>query len=58
MPETDNAVFMLGKSIQLMSEAELVVFANNWEEARGCMIEYETAKRYNIPHIYLCDFNG
>ena len=37
---------LLGRSIRLMAQADLVVFVGNWGRARGCMIEYETAVRY------------
>lgn len=36
----------LAKSIELMNEADLVLFMPNWEKARGCIIEHEIALRY------------
>ncbi len=41
----------LGKSIQLLSEADYVFFAKGWKEARGCHIEHECAERYGINII-------
>ena len=47
-----NSIDSLGKSISLMGEADLVVFAPGWENARGCRIEHEVAKEYGIPISY------
>ena len=47
-----NSTDSLGKSISLMSDADLVVFAPGWENARGCRIEHEVAKEYGIPIAY------
>lgn len=41
-----SPIYYLGKSIELMSEANIVIFAEDWENARGCRIEYEVAKQY------------
>lgn len=42
------ALCFLGRSIQLMSFADVVVFAEGWEHARGCAIERMAAKTYGI----------
>ena len=47
-----NFTDSLIKSISLMSEADLVVFAPGWEDARGCRIEHAVAKEYKIPISY------
>ena len=47
-----NSIDSLGKSISLMGEADLVVFAPGWENARGCRIEHEVAKKYGIQIAY------
>lgn len=41
----------LGRSISLMSAADLVVFADSWMSAGGCLVEQLTAKLYKIPYI-------
>lgn len=41
----------LGVSISVMSSADLVVFAPNWSDARGCMIERECCRLYGIKTI-------
>ena len=41
----------LGVSISVMSTADLVVFAPNWSDARGCMIEHECCHLYGVESI-------
>lgn len=43
-----HPLYCLGMSIQLLSAAEVAVFAEGWEEARGCRIEHECALQYGI----------
>ena len=42
------ALVHLGRSIQMMAEADVAYFAKGWEEARGCKIENECAIAYGI----------
>lgn len=44
----DNATSLqyLAKSIEIMNEADIVLFMPNWEKARGCIIEHEVALKY------------
>ena len=44
-------VWYLGKSIQLLSRADIVYFGSDWRNARGCKIEYEIANVYGIEVI-------
>ena len=44
--ECDMAMYLLAKSIETMSKVDAVVFMKGWQEARGCRIEYQTAKDY------------
>ncbi len=41
----------LSESIKLLSEADIAVFAKDWESARGCKIEHECAIEYGIEVI-------
>ena len=50
-PYGANPLWYLGKSIELMSEADAVFFAKGWEGARGCRIEYTCAIEYGITVI-------
>lgn len=49
------AMYYLAKSIEAMSEADIVIFANGWEETRGCRIEFEIAKQYGKEIAILGD---
>lgn len=44
-------VWYLGKSIQLLSQADLAYFGEGWKNARGCIIEHEVAVKYGINII-------
>ena len=44
-------LWYLGKSIQLLSQADIVYFGSDWRNARGCKIEYEIANAYGIKTI-------
>lgn len=47
------ALFKLGQSVSCMAEADLVVMAKGWQNARGCRLEYEVAKAYKKPILVL-----
>lgn len=46
-----EAVWYLGKSIQLLAEANYMACVSEPYEWSGCEIEYMTARRYGIPMI-------
>lgn len=46
----------LGRSIEVLAKADLAVFMDGWENARGCRIEHQTAKDYGIPTLELNGF--
>ena len=46
-------ILLLAKSLEAMSKADIVIFADGWQNARGCMIEYEVACAYDKPIIEL-----
>lgn len=48
-------LYLLGQSIQLLSAADVAIFAPGWEEARGCRIEHECAIQYGIRIVDLSD---
>lgn len=41
-------VWWLGKSLLKLSEADVAVFGDNWQNSRGCIIEHEVCERYGI----------
>lgn len=51
-PESKKeALFKLGKSLQMLAEADIAVFTKGWEDARGCKIENQAAISYGIDVI-------
>ena len=50
-PVDAKPLWFLGKSIELLSTADVAYFAKGWETARGCRIENECAIAYGIDVI-------
>lgn len=44
-------LWFLGKSLELLSTADIAYFAKGWEDARGCRIENQCAIEYGIEVI-------
>lgn len=49
--DSKQGLYYLGKSIQAMAEADAVLLLPNWEKGRGCKIEYECAKAYELEIV-------
>lgn len=47
-PAEAKPLWFLGKSLQLLADADVVYFASGWETARGCIIEHTCALEYGI----------
>lgn len=50
-PADAKPLWYLGKSLELLSTADVAYFAKGWEEARGCRIENTCAIEYGIDVI-------
>lgn len=50
-PADARPLWFLGKSLELLSTADIAYFASGWENARGCRIEHTCAEEYGIPCI-------
>ena len=50
-PHDVKPAWFLGKSIELLSTADAVYFADGWNNARGCRIEHQVAVDYGIKII-------
>lgn len=50
-PAEARPLWFLGKSLELLSTADVAYFAPGWKEARGCRIENLCAKEYGISVI-------
>ena len=42
----------LAKSIDVLAEADVILFVGDWENSKGCKVEHECAKQYGIKIIY------
>lgn len=49
-PHDAKPLWFLGKSLEMLSEADYAFFCEGWEEARGCVIEHDCCQKYGI-HI-------
>jgi len=49
--DVNDGLWYLGKSIELLAGADLVVFAPGWRAARGCVIEFKCAREYGLSCI-------
>ena len=54
-PRNDNLLWCLGKSIELLSSADLAFFGKGWQNARGCRIEFASAIAYGIEFLIQYD---
>lgn len=50
-PAGVRPLWFLGKSLELLSTADVVYFAKDWEKFRGCRIEHEAALEYDMKVI-------
>ena len=42
----------LGRSLEKMAEADAVIFAPGWRNARGCRVEHLAASEYDLKVIH------
>ncbi len=47
----------LAYSIKCLSMADIAYFAKGWQDYRGCLIEYECARKYDVRFI-LSEFDA
>ena len=52
-PHDAKPLWFLGKSLELLSNANVIVLGKGWKNSRGCRIEHECAVQYGIPIIYI-----
>lgn len=50
-PVGAKPLWFLGKSLELLSDADIAYFAKDWQKARECKIEHECAVEYGISRI-------
>lgn len=54
-PADARPLWFLGKSIELLSTADVAYFCNGWYSTRGCKIEHDCCIEYGIHTIYESD---
>ena len=47
-PHNAKPLWFLGKSFELLADADVCVFAKGWENARGCIMEHLACENYQI----------
>lgn len=50
-PHDAKPLWFLGKSLEILSNADIAYFCEGWENARGCKLENECALAYGITVI-------
>lgn len=55
-PHDAKPLWFLGKSFEILSNADIVVFAKGWREFRGCKMEYEAVRAY-MPDAVVFDMD-
>lgn len=48
----NTGLLNLGKSLEIMSKADIAFFTKDWDKYRGCRIEHECAIEYGIDIMY------
>lgn len=51
-PHDAKPLWFLGKSFEVLSDADTAYFCKGWNEARGCVMEQIAANNYGISVIY------
>jgi hypothetical protein len=47
----NSGLWYLGKSLEMLADADIAVFAKGWKNAKGCRIEFKCAKDYGLSYI-------
>lgn len=50
-PHDARPLWFLGKSLELLSTADIAYFVKDWDKYRGCKIEHTCAMEYGIKAI-------
>ena len=51
-PETARSLDYLSNDVKMLGDADLVYFCAGWEKSRGCNIEYQICKDWDIPMLF------
>ena len=47
-----NPLLYLGEDIEMMADADMIIFVEGWDRARGCIIEHKICHYYDLKYIY------
>ena len=50
-PPGAKRLWYLGRSVQDLALADLVIFAPGWNYAKGCVVEHMVCETYGIPYV-------
>lgn len=50
-PPGAGRLWYLGRSVQDLGLADLVIFAPGWEYAKGCLVEHMVCDNYGVPYV-------
>ena len=53
--DSNEALYYLGKSLEIMATCDAVLFIEGWENARGCRIERAACRAYGLEVMYYYD---
>lgn len=42
------SIAYLGKSLEVLAQADVAFFSSGWKSAKGCRIEYDVARLYGV----------
>lgn len=48
-----SPIEFLAESLKVLAKADMAVFMKGYNKARGCIVEHEVCKQYNIPRTYM-----
>ncbi len=49
---TKHPLTLLAWALEKIADADAVIFAPDWRDARGCRVEHFVASQYDIPILY------
>lgn len=52
-PHDAKPLWFLGKSFELLADADISYFADGWQSARGCKLEHDACEAYGINTVYV-----
>lgn len=51
-----HPVYCLGLNLQMMCQADAVLFVPGWWESRACCMEHDVCEQYGIRHVDMVHF--